>query len=195
MTKAIVEEIHDALKEAAPEGTRWRPYVLRSYASTRLLMAEGAGKITAISAKPYSVTTPEYRADTRSVSGGGTDLLKEARAAYKRCEPFLSTIPTGADKDESAAKIKRLLLKVAGYTNAELDKANVSELTDEEIEKMVSDRVGRSAALPTQEVVPAARVAPLLSQGWEVVTAIGPDQVVLRTPNGNGHRPPTLSLS
>ncbi|EQD72942.1 integrase/recombinase, partial [mine drainage metagenome] len=28
VTKAIVEEIHDALKEAAPEGTRWRPYVL-----------------------------------------------------------------------------------------------------------------------------------------------------------------------
>jgi integrase len=194
VTKAVVEEIHHALKSAAPEGTRWRPYVLRSYASTRLLMAEGAGAMTrdlreAILGHDLGISG-RYTLGKR----WGDDLLKQARAAFKRCEPFLTTIPGAADKDEAAVKIKRLLLKVAGYSNAELDKANVPELTDEEIEKMVSDRVGRSAAAPTQEVVPTARVAPLLSQGWEVVTAIGPDQVVLRTPNGNGHRPPTLPL-
>ena len=46
VTKAVVGEIHGALKSSAPAGVRWRPYVLRAYCSSRLLMAEGAGMLT-----------------------------------------------------------------------------------------------------------------------------------------------------
>src|SRR5208283_338147 len=45
-TKAIVSEVREALKSAAPEGTNFRPYSLRGYCSTRLLLAEGSGLIS-----------------------------------------------------------------------------------------------------------------------------------------------------
>ena len=45
-TTNLMAELHSALVVSAPEGVRWRPYVLRGYCSTRLLMAEGAGKMT-----------------------------------------------------------------------------------------------------------------------------------------------------
>jgi integrase len=171
-------------------GFKARPYVLRSYFASRLLEAENAGKVAHDYAEFWlghrgGVTQKHYTTGRPRLS---ESMIEDMRAAYKRCEPFLSTVPTGAGQDEAAVKIKRLLLKVAGYTDAELAKVEVGELADDQIEKMVSDRVGRSAELPTQQVVPTAQVTSLLAQGWEVVTSIGPDQVVLRTPNGNGHR-------
>ncbi|HEV2231320.1 MAG TPA: hypothetical protein VGS18_03975, partial [Thermoplasmata archaeon] len=45
-SKVVTEEISSVLRASVPEGVRWRPYVLRAYCSTRLLMAEGSGRIT-----------------------------------------------------------------------------------------------------------------------------------------------------
>ncbi|MCI4365779.1 MAG: hypothetical protein L3K10_06965, partial [Thermoplasmata archaeon] len=44
--KAIVEEIREAIRLTVPKGVTWRPYVLRAYCSTRLMIAEGSGKIS-----------------------------------------------------------------------------------------------------------------------------------------------------
>ncbi len=187
-TKGLVFEIRAALVGARPKGVSWRPYVLRSYCSTRLLLAESQGKIGRDLREAILGHGGGVSARYNVGKAWGEELLHEAREAYHRCEPFLSTVPIGAEKDEAAVKIKRLLLKVAGYTDPELAKVEVGELSDDQIEKMVSDRVGRAAAVPTQEVVLRAQVASLLSQGWEAVMPLGPDQVVVRPPNGNGHR-------
>ncbi len=186
-TKAIVEEIREALKATTPEGVSWRPYVLRAYCSTRLMLAEGAGKITR-----------DLREEILGHDGGvaarynvgkrwGDELLNEARAAYKRCEPFLSTLRADAERDDEIERIRRVMLSIAGYSQAELAKMNVGALSWDELAKRVEDRVGsKGEAHPSQQVVPLERVEGLLSAGWEYVAALGQDRAILRVPNGFG---------
>ncbi len=185
VTTNIGDLVRSAIRKA---GLTARPYSMRTTFATRLLSAEAEGEV------PHSVAQffMGHRGDmtARYAQNRGQlppEVIEQMRAAYKRCEPFLSTVPTAAGRDEAAVKIKRLLLKVAGYSDGELAKVEVGELADDQIEKMVSDRVGRAAGLPTQQVVRTAQVESLLSQGFEVVTSLGSDQVVLRMPNGNGH--------
>ncbi|EQD50579.1 integrase/recombinase, partial [mine drainage metagenome] len=90
-TSVLMRELHEVLGSSLPEGVTWRPYVLRSYCSTRLMLAEGAGKMardlreailghdTGISGR-YNVGKP-----------WGEEILKEARAQYKRAASFLET--------------------------------------------------------------------------------------------------------
>ena len=43
--KALTAELRTAINKVVPSDTSWRPYVLRSYASTQLLLAEAKGRI------------------------------------------------------------------------------------------------------------------------------------------------------
>ncbi len=97
--KAIVEEIREALRLTVPTGVTWQPDVLRAYCSTRLMIAEGSGSLAdlreALLGHDGGVAA-RYNVGKR----WGQDL-KEARAAYKRCEPYLSTVPI-ADSNDGA---------------------------------------------------------------------------------------------
>ncbi|HLM90652.1 MAG TPA: hypothetical protein VK424_01145 [Thermoplasmata archaeon] len=206
VTKAVVEEIHHALKSAAPEGTRWRPYVLRSYVSTRLLMAEGAGKISrdlreAILGHDGGVAA-RYNVGKR----WGDDLLKEARAAYKRCEPFLSTQAAARPPDE--VELKRAILRVF-LSDDEVSKVDVSKFTAEDVRAVVRDALRNAhtaqptsaalkseplparleshgtgiAASPPETVVPVGEVRARLANGWTWVASLGAAEVILRRPD------------
>lgn len=178
--------IGDAIRTAIRgAGFSWRPYVLRHYFDTQLLTAESRGKV----AHDYRVywmghvgsIDARYTTNKRRLP---KELVEEMRAAYTRCEPFLSSTPMDQGRSDSDQKLKRLVLKVAGYTDAELDKVAWVTVTDEEIESMVGERVGRSATGPTQQVVPVARVEPLLAAGWEYVALLGPDRAIVRSVPG-----------
>jgi integrase len=90
-TKAIVAQVREALHASAPEGVTFRPYVARSYCSTRLLLAEGAGRMSrdlreAILGHDTGVSG-RYTVGKR----WGNELLAEARKEYRGASEFLET--------------------------------------------------------------------------------------------------------
>jgi integrase len=184
-TKVVVEEIRVALRMAVPDGVRWRPYVLRAYCSTRLLMAEGAGKIThdlreAILGHDVGVAA-RYNVGKR----WGEDLLKEARASFRRCEPYLSTAAM-RDAADTQAQMSKVMLMGLGYTEEELAKVDFANLEVATFRDLVTKKMGRDAGADTarQRVVDAGELPGYLEQGWRVVTAVNEHQVVVDPPGG-----------
>ncbi len=183
VTKAVVEEIHDALKEAAPKDTRWRPYVLRSYASTRLLMAEGAGKVTR-DLREAMLGHDTGVAGRYSVGKRwGDDLLKEARAAYKRCEPFLSTVPTKSEADAGVNKVLKALLVAQGMPEDEVEKLDLTEKSEDELKQIFGKFLSAVSTPPAERAVPVDAVPKMLDEGWLYVAPLNGALAIVRSPS------------
>jgi len=89
MTKKISDFIRKYMRAA---GVQKRPYVLRAYAETQLIIAESKGKIC----HPYLQFIAGHKGDieSRYSTNKGKlppDMIEDMRAQYKACEPFLST--------------------------------------------------------------------------------------------------------
>ena len=182
-TSVLMREIHAVLTSSLPEGVTWRPYVLRSYCSTRLMMTEGAGKMT------RDLREAILGHDT-GVSGRynigkpwGPELLKEARAQYKRAEPYLLTTARAEEGNENATRVIRLLLEARGVPTEKLDKLNIGSMSDEEIVALIKT-VGASpgAEKKVQKAVPVEEVPKLLEEGWEFIAPLNGSMAVLKAP-------------
>jgi hypothetical protein len=200
-TTGVAKEIHRALVSSAPAGVRFRVYVLRSYCSTRLLMAEGAGKISrdlrdAILGHDGGAAA-RYNVGKR----WGDELLNEARSAYKRCEPFLSTVPVA---DDLAARrqevVQEVLVSALGVSPEDYAKVLAGDM---KVEEMLSRATGKSGA-PTQKagagdssssakVLPSAErrvftgqeeIKRALVEWWDIVREFGESAVLQRSPPG-----------
>jgi hypothetical protein len=183
-TKVVVEEVRSALQASVPKGVRWRPYVLRAYCSTRLLMAESAGKITrdlreAILGHDGGVAA-RYNVGKR----WSEELLTDARAAYKRCEPFLSTAAATAGAGEEADRVLKAFFTSRGLPAQEAARLDFSSKSDEELAEMFR-KLGAARPPPepsTERAVATREVPGLLEQGWRFVAALDAERTILRSP-------------
>ncbi len=185
--------IGDAIRTAIRgAGFKWRPYVLRHYFDTQLLTAESKGKV-AHDFRVYWMghvgsIDARYTTNKRQVP---KEFLEEMRAAYKRCEPFLSTatIPSNSDRDLQTRKV---MLRIVGFTEEELTKVDLSGKTDEEIIQLAEDRRASqtmAAVRPGQRAVSITEVGQLLEAGWEYVGPLGVDKAILSSMSA-AHRAP-----
>ncbi|MCI4327204.1 MAG: site-specific integrase [Thermoplasmata archaeon] len=179
-------KVSEAVKRAIVKaGFSWRPYVLRHYFDTQLLTAESKGKV----AHDFRVY---WMGHTGSIDARYTTnkrqlpkaFIEEMRTAYKRCEPFLSTIPT-KDATDQVASTRELLLRFAQVPEAEIAKLDLGGMTNDEI--LAVAEKAQSASRPRrglggQKAVPVANVRSMLDDGWEYVAPLGLDQAVLRGP-------------
>ena len=184
-TKAVEDELRTAIHATVPEGVTWRPYVLRSYCSTRLLLAEGQGKISrdlreAILGHDGGVAS-RYNVGKR----WGEELLKEARAAYNRCEPFLSTNPT-PERDDTRRMVKIELLKTVGYPEPEAEQ--LAGDPDADIPALVRKKLGAGAAetdvgppryTGEQRVVDSDETESYLVAGWKFKSPLNGTKAVV----------------
>ncbi len=185
---ARVRRVFKAAGLVDESGETPRPYVLRRYFLNRCLEAQSKAGIPDRFVEFWAghrgdVTAQYY---TTGLPNLPSSLIEEMRGAYRRCEPFLSTLPTQAERDEREVQTRRLLLKVAGFTEEELKEMDISTLPDAELARMVEERVGhRSAVSSIERVFPTSEVGGMLANGWVFVSPLGLDQAVLRQPNGN----------
>ncbi|EQD74038.1 integrase/recombinase, partial [mine drainage metagenome] len=217
-TKGLVFEIRAALSSATPKGVSWRPYVLRSYCSTRLLLAEGQGKIGRDLREAILGHDGGVSARYNVGKVWGEELLREAREAYKRCEPFLSTVKSTVTPSEP--DLKRAILAVL-LPEDEVAKLDVTKMTTEEVRRVVTERlqgargalpepnistesVGHlghtgqpnngsegNAADPLETVVQLSELRDRLASGWVYVTKLPNGEAIVRRPaNGGGGYPP-----
>lgn len=190
-TGAIMRDIHDAIEKCRPRDVTWRPYVLRAYCSTRLLLAEGNGRISRDLREAILGHTGDGVASRYNVGKRwGEELLAEARREYANASEFLET--NAQSRMNMAVEFRRTLLAVAGLNEEEM--AKHMEDTNDEVLALVREKLRSKEAassLPAsengegrriQKPVPLAEARQLMAQGWTFVANFGPDEIILQPP-------------
>ena len=163
-------------------GFNWRPYVLRRYFDTRLMMAESDGLII----RDYRTFWMGHKGDienTYTVNKGlSTDVVEKMRGSYaKAAAKYLQTIKSETE-DKIKQDFKKQLLAVAGYNEQEIAKYDLAKITDEELHQAVRKRL---LAAPNngsrQKVVLTSEVDKFLDDGWEYVAPLSNDKAIIRT--------------
>jgi hypothetical protein len=180
-TTNISDMIRDSIRAA---GFKWRPYVLRRYFDTRLMMAESDQLII----RDYRQFWMGHRGDiehTYTVNKGlSSDTLEKMRESYaKSAAKYLKTIKSEIGQDKIKRAIKEELLAVVGYTEHEIAKYDLGKVTDEELNKALRNKLLGTVTMngSKQKVVSAGEVNQFLEDGWEYVAPLSRDKVIIKT--------------
>ena len=168
VTKTVTGEIRKAMRPRF----KWRPYVLRAYFDTQLLIAENHGKIS----HAYRQFLMGHKGDieARYTTNKGRlpdDLIEDMRRRFTDSEEYLTTRRA---RDEEDVRKRQFLLtaemlfpdKVESIRNI-LARHKSLEEASPEIRDMVTPtgKGGRKAVVVESE----AEMVELVSQGWELV--------------------------
>lgn len=158
-----------------------RPYVLRQYFLNRCLEAQSrtgvpdrfvefwAGHRGDVTARFYTTGLPHL----------SESIVEEMRAAYRKCEPFLSTAPARAEPSNREAY--RVLLS-AWYTDEEIAKVDLDDVAAVVDALRKGAAKGAANAGPKQRIVAEAEVPAMLEQGWIVRSQFNHGSYVLERP-------------
>ncbi len=113
------------------------------------------------------------------------DMLEEMRSAYKRCERLLQTSRMESSQDKIKETFKEQLLLVAGFRQEEVEKMNVAEMTNEQLQDAVRQRLLGAMVNNgnKQKVVPIVEVRNLIPQGWEYMDQLLGGEAIVRLPS------------
>ncbi len=133
LTKKISHLIRTAMRRA---GVYKRPYVLRCYAETQLIIAESRGKIS----HPYVQFIAGHKGDIESSystnkSKLSPEMIEDMRQAYGRCEPFLGTVEPPLAQDLIVKEAKMEALKSIAKNLLGIDLLEVKIAKERELEK------------------------------------------------------------
>jgi hypothetical protein len=169
-TRNISRMIRAAMRPAFD----WRPYVLRSYFDTQMIMAENNGKI----GHPYIVFYMGHVGDMESRYSTHKnrlpeDMIEDMRGAFKKAQEYLQTTKPETQIGDIAREFKKQLLSVAGYTEKELLEIPLDTITNEEVQRRVRERLLDTVAGngKRQRIVSTVDLENHLAQGWEFVAA------------------------
>jgi hypothetical protein len=179
-TKTLTKEIRDAMRPKY----KWRPYVLRAYFDTQLLVAENNGKI----AHAYRQFFMGHKGDieARYTTNKGRlpeNVVEDMREAYRRSLEYLETGRQSVSEDRLRDALRRQLLLVAGFSGEEIDELNMS-MDDSEFQETVRRKLFSSMVNNgnSQRVVSLDDVEEFLSRGWNFVARLNDEKAILRLP-------------
>jgi len=189
VTRKITHHIRMCMRKA---GVYKRPYVLRAYAETQLIISESKGKIS----HPYLQFIAGHKGDieSRYSTNKGVlqpDMIEDIRKCYKECEPFLSTTAQPLEqssvikeaKIEALKSIAKSLLgidlvevKVAKEKEVgrELDKEEELELFENELKKL------REGKHNPQRIVRENELENYLKEGWQFISVLPSQRILIR---------------
>jgi len=178
----IGDVIRDAIRAA---GFQWRPYVLRSYFDTQLMLAESKGLVL----RDYRAFWMGHKGDienryTTNKCRLPESVIQDMREAYRRSQEYLQTIRVEETGEERLVQaFRKQLLLVAGFKQDEIDKMDLSAVSDEELQEIVRKKLlGQEANdCAKQKVVSVDEVNKYLIQGWEYVASLPNNKVVIRS--------------
>jgi len=181
----IGDSIREAIRAA---GFDWRPYVLRCYFDTQLMLAESKGLVL----RDYRGFWMGHKGDienryTTNKQRLPESVVEDMRAAYARSEEFLQTkINEETSEEKLRGSFRKQLLLVAGLSQAELDKMDVASMSDEELQSLVRKKLlglqGSNGG--SQKVISVVEANDYLAKGWEYVAKISNNQVIIKLNNG-----------
>ncbi|RLG97218.1 site-specific integrase [Candidatus Bathyarchaeota archaeon] len=179
----IGDMIREAIRRA---GFGWRPYVLRAYFDTQLMLAESKGLVL----RDYRQFWMGHKGDienryTTNKYRLPESVIEDMREAYKRSQEYLQTTKPETGRERLIEEFRKQLLVVAGFSQDEIDRIDVTSLTDEEFQDLVRKRLlGRSDEdCGTQKVVSLDELEEYLENGWEYVATLPNKKVIVKLQN------------
>jgi hypothetical protein len=115
-------------------GAYKRPYVLRAYAETQLIIAESNGKIS----HPYLQFIAGHKGDieARYSTNKGMlppDMIENMRKCYKECEPLLSSTAQAIEQSSMVKEAKVEALKSIAKSLLGIDLLKVKVAKEKEL--------------------------------------------------------------
>ena len=161
-------------KSIRAAGFPWRPYVLRAYCDTQLLVAESKGKII----HSYRQFLMGHKGDiegryTTNKNKLPENLIEDLRQSYKNCQPYLQTVAT-RDQEESFIQMRKQYLILSKVPKEEVKKMDLMNLEDEELIEIVDEYNKRrmSDNGKRQKVITSKEIKKYIEQGWEFVSSL-----------------------
>ena len=188
LTRKITELIRKAMRKA---GVYKRPYVLRAYAETQLIIAESKGKIS----HPYLQFIAGHKGDIEarySTNKGRLppDMIEDMREAYRQCEPLLSTIAQPTEqmtiiKEAKIEALKSIAKTVFGIDLLEVKTARENEenrnLTQDETIELFETEMKRTREQPDPQIVVEEKLLErYLKEGWQFVSVLPSQKILIR---------------
>lgn len=179
--------VGDAIRKAIRKaGYPWRPYVLRSYFDTQLMLAESKGLVI----RDYRGFWMGHKGDienryTTNKQRLPESVIEDMREAYKRSQEFLqTTVSETASEEKLKEAFKKQLLLVAGFKEEEISTIDIANMSDEEFQDLVRQKLAGLMQKNgnRQKVIELDKVEPHISQGYEFVAALPNGKAIVRTP-------------
>lgn len=177
-TKALTFDLREAIRKVRPGGQTFRPYALRAFCSTQLLLAESKGLIVRDARELFLGHNLGPAGRYNLGKKLHPTVVEELRSMYSRASDFLSTLPRRTDRTEEIQREAAVLL-LTGLRGK----------SEEEARAMVDGKVGEELAnlLKSSErmekAVPVEDVQRLLDSGWSYVAPLNGSMAVLRAPS------------
>jgi hypothetical protein len=176
--------IGDIIREALRKtGFPWRPYVLRAYFDTQLMLAESKGLVL----RDYRQFWMGHKGDienryTTNKCRLPESVIEDMREAYRRSQDYLQTIRPEAGREKLVEEFRRQLLLVAGFTPKEVDEINIASLSDDEFQDMVRRRLmgGINGDCGVQKAIDLNELDKYLENGWEYVATLPNQKVIVK---------------
>ena len=179
--------VRDAIRGAIRKaGFSWRPYVLRAYFDTQLMLAESKGLVI----RDYRQFWMGHKGDiearyTTNKCRLPEQVIEDMRGAYSRSQEYQETIKPGTPSEEKIKEeFKKQLLLVAGFKPEELEKMDVRGMGDEEFQAMIRQRLlgvmENNGA--RQKIVPIGEIDKHIAKGWEFVATLPNGKTIIKLP-------------
>jgi hypothetical protein len=182
-TTNIGDVIRKAIRKA---GFTWRPYVLRSYFDTQLMLAESKGHLL----RDYRTLWMGHKGDiehTYTTNKGKLPphIIDDMREAYGRSQEFLQTkVPEQPKEEELRRMFRAELLRMGGYDEEEIKAGRLIELSEEEFRDVVRNRLFNGQEHNNcQKVITVDEIEKYVEKGWEFVAALPNQKVIIRLPS------------
>lgn len=180
-------------------GFTWRPYVLRAFFDSRLLLAQDERLIQRYYRSFFMGHTGDIEHRYTLNKGRLSEDLKESmRSAYEKSSKFLETEHKGLTEDEVEKKFRTQLLLMAGFNQEEIQEKNLLNMTAEEITKLAREKLfGMNRGDITeqiekdkqelngshkQKVVSIDVIEEYINSGFIVKMALGNDRAIVELP-------------
>ncbi|MEM3551171.1 MAG: site-specific integrase [Candidatus Bathyarchaeia archaeon] len=191
-TTLVTRDIKEAILRA---GFNWRPYVLRAYCDTNMIIAESKSKIS----HPYLQFIMGHKGDieARYSTNKGVlppDMIEDMRKCYKECEPFLSTATQPLEqssiiKEAKIEALKSLAKSLLGIDLLEVKVAREKKLgrelnMDETIELFECElKKLREGKHNPQRIIHEKELERYLAHGWQFVSVLPSQKILIRREN------------
>jgi integrase len=189
-TLKIGNLIRETIRKA---GFNLRPYVLRAYFDTRLMMAQDERLII----RDYRTFWMGHKGDiehtyTTNKDQLGKDVVEKMREAYKRAMKLVETEKKGIPEEDLARKLREFAVmmfetqfgsKLDDNEKERLYGLSIEEF-QEELRKMSSSRKAEIINNGhKQKPIPLSEVENYIEKGWEFVATLPGERAIVKLPD------------
>lgn len=189
LTRKITHQIRQFMRKA---GVSKRPYVLRAYAETQLIIAESKGKIS----HPYLQFIAGHKGDIEarySTNKGvlSPDMIEDMRKCYRLSEPFLGSTAQAVEqssivKEAKVEALKSIAKSLLGIDLLEVkiakEKELAKELTADETVELFENELKklRDGKHNPERIIKENELEIYLAEGWQFVSALPSQRILVK---------------